>query len=484
MKDLYNPMQRSIWTTNSSLVGDRLKVLVDAIENGQKIPDVDGNDVVIANTKENKDAIETFKNDTKLKSVSLKLVGGGSIETNKIGKSSLFGGQGKGKGATGDTEKGECLQCIFLTAMSKESRGTSKPFEYYTAEILENYYDSSKLSTDFATILSAPIQWHYSAYTSAKYLLNERIVDSTYTFHRGDRTMKAIYSAKTKALRLAGLPALQDDKWNPGDIWAVKSGFQVSTLDKKDIIILNNQIKDLHESGKLIGISLKIVPKLTDKATSKIFNKDGGTTEDFILTGVELKAQKAGTAKYWSAKKVGLNFKNTGTNKNYTAEIRASSNGAAPSFQIEGATARGGRAGWDVQKHAVNAILKPQGLTLKNSIQYISAEAKKIKDGNTQEIEKLWSMIDTIQKDSKLKPTVRGMVTKNEFMEGLNTAKGKDINFIHPKMLGTYVLYAFAKQKSQKIRDEAISYMGNHANATLDISSMFLKVATPAEINS
>ena len=104
-------------------------------------------------------------------------------------------------------------------------------------------------------------------------------------------------------------------------------------------------------------------------------------------------------------------------------------------------TARGGRAGWDVQKHAVNTILKPRGLTLRNSITYLSKEAKKIKDGDTKEIENLWSMIDKIQ--TVFRPTPRGKISKDEFIEGLNTVKGKDINFIHPKMLGTYVLYAF-----------------------------------------
>ena len=55
--------------------------------------------------------------------------------------------------------------------------------------------------------------------------------------------------------------AFSDDKWNPGDIWAVANDFKVSELNIESVRALNLSILELFNQKRLVGISLKLVKK-------------------------------------------------------------------------------------------------------------------------------------------------------------------------------------------------------------------------------
>ena len=126
----------------------RRDVFVDAIKAGDPVSDIDGKDVYIANTAANITAIDDFisgKNNTATFSLDLK--SGGTILSNKIGKSPIFGGAGVGGGSTGDTARFESLHCLYIAAVLGE--GTRNEFSHFTYETLKKYQDKVKVSEPF-----------------------------------------------------------------------------------------------------------------------------------------------------------------------------------------------------------------------------------------------------------------------------------------------------------------------------------------------
>ena len=48
---------------------------------------------------------------------------------------------------------------------------------------------------------------------------------------------------KKEALKNSGMANLSDDKWNPGDIWAIDPSFKLTDLDTTSITALNLSLK-------------------------------------------------------------------------------------------------------------------------------------------------------------------------------------------------------------------------------------------------
>jgi len=110
----YAKMSKAVWFQYSD-DRDRLQKLIKAIKSNTPVSLADGNDIEIANTQDNVNAVQKFiesESDSSVKTFELKLKNGKTVISNTIGKSPYFGGAGAGGGATGTTAQGECLQCI------------------------------------------------------------------------------------------------------------------------------------------------------------------------------------------------------------------------------------------------------------------------------------------------------------------------------------------------------------------------------------
>ena len=108
----------------------------------------------IKNTQANIKAIEDFiDSEDTVKTFTLELEDGSTIESNKIGKSPVFGGQGAGAGATGNTAEGESLQCLYLEAMLSE--GKNNEFPHFTPELLEKYVDNIEVDVSYEKMMKA-----------------------------------------------------------------------------------------------------------------------------------------------------------------------------------------------------------------------------------------------------------------------------------------------------------------------------------------
>jgi hypothetical protein len=91
-------------------------------------------------------------------------------------------------------------------------------------------------------------------------------IKGTYMFHRGSSFVKEINTI-FKNLNKAEKPKPFSDmnKWSPADIWAVKSGASFDFNRHSSLGEFTNELKELYDSGDLIGISLKKVT--SDKVT-------------------------------------------------------------------------------------------------------------------------------------------------------------------------------------------------------------------------
>jgi len=293
---MFAKMTRSEWLKYGNQRPNALKL---AIKSNDPVPDIDGKDLNIRNNVENIQAIEDFINGTSA-TFNLELKDGKQVPSNQIGKSPLFGGKGKGAGATGVTAKGESLQCLYLAAMLGERAG--EDFSHFSPETLKKYYRTIDVDKSFDEMMSADAEWHYSAYVTAEYLIKKKFVNRQHVFHRGSKIMNDIYKMKRLAFKKDGRPPLNDDKWNPGDIWAVKKGLNISqVLDGSSVANLNASLKKAYKDRTIIGISLKQINSLKKNAKHSEYNLEAAELGIHKYTRSILKSDRKG-ASYWTFK--------------------------------------------------------------------------------------------------------------------------------------------------------------------------------------
>ena len=331
------PLTPAEWDKPNSQTGEpRVDILKRLIQQKADIVTVDGETIQLAQDERNYGSIKDFEADPG-RAFTLYKLNGDSISSSKIAKAPVFGG---GKGAGGGSENtayAESQQCFYLAAMLKNK---NKPIEFFTPEVLEATDD--KVDTGRTTLQDTldnlDPAWGVSAYLSAKKLIDDGYVKEGMTFHRDSAEMRYIYLAKKTAFRNSGLGPLSDDKWNPGDIWAIASDVNLQRdLDVTSIAALNNSIFTLFEARKLIPISLKLVKK---KAKIIIQTPSRSDTPTYTFKNTFLKSEKRGN--FWS-NKGGVIVYNEGM-----MDIKANAAMASSKVEIRGKTARAGGAGWGV----------------------------------------------------------------------------------------------------------------------------------------
>jgi len=435
---------------NSQTKEHRLDILVKAIKAGTKLVTVDNKEIVVKNDKNNLRAIEMFKKDNK--PFDLLLKSGRKISSSQIGKSAVFGGGGAGKGGgTLQTALAESLQCLYCAAVMGEP--VNKPISHFTPSILKKHAGKANLGgTTFNAAIELDETWHLSAYWTAALTRREGYIKSNHTYHRDDAQMKKIYKAKSAAFKNSGMLVLSDDKWNPGDIWAIdRSAVLDKVLDDTTITNLNTKLKEEFDKRKIVGISLK---KVVDekRIRSSVLNDGKRPLDKHKLTSASLMADNISTATFFRSKGATLLV-----DQNIKIGFRTPSYLGPLNAEIELATARGGRAGFTQIIDAANRYMRysiPDNNALKQ-------EAKKIMDGDE----------DTIKAFSKM-ATFCANVTDIDFRTEL---KAQDIDRIHSKLGSTYVVYGLKKANKNKA-DEFVSYIMNYAGSKLEESSVYVKV--------
>ena len=434
----------------------RVDVFIDAIKAGDPVSDIEGKDVYIANTQKNIDAIKKYLADsTSGPTTTFDLKSGGTIVSNQIGKSPLFGGQGAGAGATGETAKFESLQCLYIAAVLGE--GTTHDFSHYTIETLKKYKDKVFVSEPFDKYVAIDGSWHISGFKIAEKLIKAGYVTTKHTLHRGDKKMDSLYALKNKLRKAEGLPAINHDKWNPGDIWAMKDQATLSVkLNKiKTFGELNEFIVDNFMNRSVIGISLK---KVKDRETVKLtdYNVEEKALDKHRFTKVTLETA-AGKGIFSS--KNGMFFFDA-TSK---ADIRAPNSFGALNMELQGKGARGGRTGYAQIVYSAAAHLNKTMPTNKELV----SQARILAAPNPSKSNKdnFYNLVKEVNPE----------VDRATFEDGLASKKGQ-AHFIHP-LLGAAHLGAALMNARTSQRNDFTSEIVNVMAAKTNDSSAYTKAS-------
>jgi hypothetical protein len=434
------------WKKPNSQTGEaRIEILKKAMAANQPITTVDNREVVIANTADNMQAIAGFESDGK--AFPLTTVDNKTISSSDIGKSPMFGG-GSGAGAgTEATAIAESAQCVWLAAMLKH--GTQHPIEYFTPEILKKQVGDFDIgNTTLEEVFSIDADWAYSSYHSAILLIKNGFVNRSHKFHRDSKVMKSIYEAKKKAFKNSGLPVMKDDKWNPGDIWAVDPSVNLAKeLDISSVGALNASLLRLYNDRKVVGISLKKVKK---KAKYSELNVDASQLDQHRFQGGAVSTSR------------GNFFSNKGGTVQFDAgvmEIRPNNYLGSNKVEIMGKTARGGGAGWGViapyAKRYINTNI-PEHKNLKKT-------AIDISKGNARAIKLFYDMAKFVE------PT---LTTIDAFKIEL---ANKDAGWCSAKLAAVYLVHALMKNKGRKA-DDFVTAIVNYAGSKSEDASVYVKV--------
>ena len=438
------------WLKPNSKTGEIRLVTLNKNLGKTKIPLVNGRDVIIADTPENRFQIEVFPELKKTFALRTKL--NGIIKSSDIAKSAIFGGGGGGMGGgTVQTAQAESLQCLYCAAMTNKR---NLKFEDITYKLLR---DSSrraflgKTKLDDAYNLDA--EWHMSAYWSAKALIDKGYINRRHSFHRDDPEMNKIYNIKKKAFANNNMPNLNNDKWNPGDIWAIESGVNIDkTLTDVSVKSLNIDLQKAFDARKIVGISLK---KVVDEGRLRlsVLNSQGRVIDTYRFEKASLMAENISTATFFRGKG-GIIHVQGGTR----IDVRTPTFLGPLNFEILGATARGGRAGFEQIAYGAKEYLKynmPDNVKLK-------LQAQAIANNDAKEIENFYKMA------SKVLPSLTS--------EDFNTDLAKqEVKGIHTKLATTTIFFGLVKA-NRKQQDAFITYMVNYAGSTLQESSVYAKV--------
>lgn len=449
----YGRMSAAEFAKVNSQTGEpRIDILRKAMKDGQEIPTIDGVLIKVLNTPENQKAVDRIENEKKAEKLKTST---GEILSSQIGKSRIFGGAGVGQGMTGQTKKGESLQCLYCAAMTASAR--IEPFEHYTQKVLQSSMSRAVIDgSTLSDMMELDPSWHYSAYWTAKTLINKGYIDNTMTFHRGDKVMKSIYTAKNTAIKNSGLGRFTDDKWNPGDIWAVGRGYNPAReLPTGSIQELNDTIIKHLNQKKLVGISLKKIVKETG-IKCEVLNADSETeTHTFNNASLMVTFARIGSD-FWRNQAGDITF-----DGNSGMTIRTSTNLAAPIIEIKLKTARGGSGGWAEMS---DSLKKRMNITTPTNSELV----RQAKDMNTKGEKSTYAI-----KYYNLAKKVHPGLDKEQFMKGLTTSTHPKV---HSKIAAIHLTAALMSNKKNGKADLVITDLVNYAGSKTEISSAYLKV--------
>lgn len=287
-------------------------------------------------------------------------------------------------------------------------------------------------------------EYQYSIIETTNQFFRDYNIRSGYQFLRGGAKVEAIYSEWRRYKRGSGMK--QDDKWNPADIWAMKTNY-VQKKNCADLDEYNEFLLEEYNKKNLIGISLKKVPRGAVK--TKVFN-DGATKVK--ATFKEVKPMTDVIA----SKDVYFTVRSGGTD--YQIQLRNFSSRPDTSTwqgEVKGKSAAGGKIGGGVlieqaEKAGVR-MLKPNQFPA----------STKPSDQKLREFAKMYKTINP-----------RTRETQKEVFTKTKAFALADPTWWMSKYLGVY--YAFNVLNSRK-QNSVASKIFSYASSASDKSSVFVK---------
>lgn len=436
---------------NSITQEPRIDILIRLIQQGKPIELAKGGSVTIEKTDELLKLLIDFKKSNSDKKLAIPFldINGKPYTTSDLSKSSVFGGGGGSGGGTLNTKVTESHQCVMCQAIL--DHGTHDE-DFFTAKILKDAYKKVFVDASLDEVLGVEGSWFTSSHLSALELYKKGYIKKGHTFHRNDSVMNSVYALKNVAYKNTNLAAMKDDKWNPGDIWAVDKSFNIKSLKVDSIKSLNESILQQFVDRTLVGISLKLIKK-TAKLTEYNVNLPPDTDDHKLI---EILLQGALRGEFWTNKGATLVYDDG------KMSLKDGSPGGAIKGEIVLKTARGGGAGWSVLQDAAKQVFGKKLPDHKSGIFKIAKAISKKKDKKGIAI--FWKMYNNFYKNE----------TFEAFSEKLLS---KDTNWISSKLACLYVCYYLDLNTGSKA-NRWITKIINYAGSKAEDSSAYIKVYT------
>jgi hypothetical protein len=408
----------------------RIDILIDKIKNNQPLKIEDSEENFIVYDPDGSKVKELENWDQSKGAVRLEDKEGNIITTSKLNKSADFGG-GKGSGA-GTTQTGiqESSQCAISALVQKMGQITPEDLTPENIKSISNDIDTTSSIDEIIEFIMSRDDF-YSTFINTGEKLNEYLGDG-FDFHRGSDFVKTIYDAWSKIRKKNGW-SIKDDKWNPSDIWAVKSTDIIFNDD--NIEALNNQILDLFEKKQLVGISLKKLgpnPKLTIPIEDK-------PTEELL----------------YSSSKVSPISKDAYINMSDGSEMQLrtfATNGTSFQGEISGKTAKQGKIGGGI----IQTFFNKQGIEIPSSSISLS---------NAKNLSK-----EFIDEFILLAKNYGGFdINEEELIQ-------KGVDWVSSKYQALSIIKAIEENDKDKV-NRALADIFGYAKSISSISSIYLKVS-------
>ncbi len=415
---------------NASTGENRIDILIRKINNNEPL-ELDKGGIFIVDNKQ--EVLNQLKGWVREKGAIILIdKEGNKITTSKLKKTKEFGGgAGSGGGAT-QTKIQESSQCLVTSLAQQQGEVSENDLTPEKLKGASNQIDVNASTDEIIQFIETSPQWTTTLVNTANVL--NTYLGGGLEFHRGSSFVDSIYKAWNVARKNDNLGRIQDDKWNPADIWAVSP--EIKSIEfKTNLKELNNQILTLFNSKKLVGISLKKqadpIPKLSipvqqEKTEETLENiKVSPTSKDvYLITSGGSKIQLR-------------TFSNDGT-----------------SFQgeIKGKAANQGKVGGGI----IKSFLAQQGISTISSKE-LSLKAKSPSNDFLNEF------IALAKNYGKLDITFEEI-------------KSKNFDWLMSKYQGLDIIRALTDNPKDKV-SRALTDILSYAGSTSSITSIYLKVS-------
>lgn len=289
-------------------------------------------------------------------------------------------------------------------------------------------------------------EWYHSVIVTANKIFSDFKIakGNKYMFYRGGDLVGQIYKEFGRFRKGSGISG--DDKWNPADIWMAEKSFKFKN-NWTTLQDYNKYIFEQYNAKKLVGISLKKVPK--GLPSSKVYNDGEPPNANFV--GFKL-GQVMGDSKdiyiqYESDKKQGeiqlRNFSSRPVTSSWQGEIK-------------GKTAAGGKIGGGVlisiaEDCKVKDLQKPSSF---------GTQIDKPSEKTFEEFAKMFKDLSGNKKN-----------IKDLVLEAKMNQK-KDKTWWMSKYLGVSFCYALKKNKKA---EEVTKWIFGYGSSATKNSSIFIK---------
>ena len=396
--------------------------------------------------------------------------GGRYIGTGSFFKTKEFGSTGGSGGGSKVTQEAESGQCVY-NACYANTVGFSNGD-------LQKAYDSSNVDvteSQFGKINKLQEQWVISMQTSAialaRFNNKNLIFTNSYEHHRGSQFVKMIEKKFKELNRKEPYPFSNINKWNPADIWIVRTSakqeIKTDINDATNIIQLNDLLTRWLTSNALVGVSLKQVGNRA-KVTYHNYTERG----DWRKPKWVFKSVSMGLRTFGKSKDVYINFPEG------KMQCRAFEGDSAWQGTIKGKLADHGKVSGSAGQESI------MGKYVKEHLRKTLSKDRNIKSDyyNNYDIRlrAWWEMLEKIKTEHgwQLNEMPKSQADLGSIIHAYKDQGGQlaPVNFWVSKYMGTELAY-YIHEATKEQRDNLITSILSYASSQSEKSAPFVKIA-------